>query len=51
MTSVLSPGALCTECNMKIDPPRPEVDVFFHKLTGLTFYRTTVRMVNFNFRL
>ena len=22
---------------MKIDPPRPEVDVFFHNLTGLTF--------------
>lgn len=27
-------GALCGECNMKIDPVRPEADIYFHNLTG-----------------
>lgn len=27
-------GALCGECNMKIDPVRPETDIYFHNLTG-----------------
>lgn len=27
-------GALCSECNMKIDPVRPEADIYFHNLTG-----------------
>lgn len=28
------PGALCSECNMRIDPVRPEADIYFHNLTG-----------------